>query len=60
MGGGERRRISAAVSRSRIIMGPPQWGQDHEEVEGNGIDERSSSSGGSSGVGGKLVGRPRN
>src|SRR5271157_5480440 len=58
--GGERRYIFAAVSRSRIIMGPPHWGQGHEEVEGNGIDEPSPSSGGSSGVGGKLVGRPRN
>jgi len=59
-GGGERRHISAAVSRSRIIMGPPHWGQGHEEGEGNGIDEPSSSSGGSPGGGGKLLGRPRN
>ena len=58
--GGERRHISAAVSRSRIIMGPPHRGQGHEEVEGNVIDEPSSSPGGSSGAGGKSVGRPRN
>src|ERR1035438_9851985 len=59
-GGGERKHISAAVSRSRIIMGPPHWGQDHEEVEGNVIDVPLSSSSGSSEVGGKSVGRPRN
>ena len=60
VGGGERRHISPALSRSRIIMGPPHWGQGHEEVEGSVIDEPSSSSGGSSGAGGKSVGRPRN
>jgi len=59
-GGGDRRHISAAVSRSRIIMGPPHWGQGHEKIEGSVIDEPSSSSGGSPGMGGKLLGRPRN
>ncbi len=58
-GGGERRRISAAVSRSRIIMGPPHWGQGHEQGEGGVFGAPSSPPGGSSGVGGKLVGRPR-
>ncbi len=32
--GGERKHISATVSRSRIIMGPPHWGQDQGEIEG--------------------------
>ena len=32
--GGERKHISAAVSRSRMIIGPPHWGQDQVEVEG--------------------------
>ena len=59
MSGGERRHISAAVSRCRIIMGPPHWGQDHEEIEGRMVNRPSSSPGGTSGRGGKSVGRPR-
>ena len=34
--GGERKHISAAVGRSRMIIGPPHWGQDQVEVEGGG------------------------
>jgi len=41
-------------------MGPPHWGQGQEEIVDLVIDEPSSSSGGSSGLGGKSVGRPRN
>ena len=58
--GGERRHISAAVSRSRIIMGPPHWGQDHVEVGGCRVEPPSSSPGCGSGAGGKSIGRPRN
>lgn len=59
MGGGERRYISAAVSRSRIIMGPPHRGQVHEGVEGRMVKPPSSSSCGCSEAGGKSVRRPR-
>ena len=58
--GGERKHISAAVSRSKMIIGPPHWGQDQVEVEGGGVEQPSSSPGGGSGAAGKLVGRPRN
>ena len=58
--GGERRHISAAVSRSRMIMRPPHWGQDHVEVEGWWVEQPSSSPGCGSGTGGESVGRPRN
>ena len=58
--GGERKHISAAVSRSRMIIGPPQEGQDQVEVEGCGVEQPSSSPGGGPGAAGKSVGRPRN
>ena len=58
--GGERKYISAAVSRSRMIIGPPHWGQDHVEVEGWRVEQPSSSPGCGSGADGKSVGRPRN
>ena len=32
--GGERRAIWAALSRSKMIMGPPHWGQVQGEVGG--------------------------
>ena len=57
--GGERKHISAAVSRSRMIIGPPHWGQDQVEVEGGGVEQPSSSPGGGSSAVGKSVGRPR-
>ena len=59
-GGGERKHISAAVRRSKIIIGPPQWGQDQVEVEGCLVEPPSSSPGCGSGAAGKSVGRPRN
>ena len=58
--GGERKHISAAVRRSRMIMGPPHRGQDQVEVEGGGVEQPSSSPGGGSGAAGKSVGRSRN
>ena len=58
--GGERKHISAAVSRSRMIIGPPHWGQDHVGVEGCRVEQPSSSPGCGSGTAGKSVGRPRN
>ena len=58
--GGERKHISAAVSRSRTIMGPPQRGQDHVEVEGWWVEQPSSSPGCGSGTAGESAGRPRN
>ena len=58
--GGERKHISAAVSRSRMIIGPPHWGQDQVEVEGCGVEHPSSSPGGGPGAAGRSVGRPRN
>ena len=58
--GGERKHISAAVSRSKIIIGPPQWGHDQVEVEGCRVEQPSSSPGGGPGTAGKSVGRPRN
>ena len=58
--GGERKHISAAVRRSRMIMGPPHRGQDQVEVEGGGVEQPSSSPGGGPGAAGKSVGRPRN
>jgi hypothetical protein len=57
--GGERKHISA-VSRSRMIIGPPHWGHDQVEVEGCLIEQPSSSPGGGPGAAGKSVGRPRN
>ena len=56
--GGERKHISA-VRRSRMIIGPPHWGQDQVEVEGGGVEQPSSSPGGGPGTAGKSVGRPR-
>ena len=58
--GGERRHISAAVRRSKTIIGPPHRGQDQVEVEGGGVEQPSSSPGGGPGAAGKSVGRPRN
>jgi len=58
--GGERKHISAAVRRSRIIIGPPHWGHDQVEVEGCRVEQPSSSPGVSSGAAGKSLGRPRN
>ena len=58
--GGERKHISAAVRRSRMIIGPPHRGQDQVEVEGGGVEQPSSSPGGGPGAAGKSVGRPRN
>jgi len=60
--GGERRPISAAVSRSTIIIGPPHWGQDHRErgVEGSPVEWPSSSAGSSFGTAGNSVGNSRN
>jgi hypothetical protein len=58
--GGERKHISAAVRRSKIIIGPPHLGQDQVEVDGCRVEQLSSSPGGSSDAAGKSVGRPRN
>jgi len=58
--GGERKHISAAVRRSRMIIGPPHWGQDQVGVEGCGVEQPSSSPGGGPDAAGKSVGRPRN
>ena len=57
--GGERKHISAAVRRSKMIIGPPQWGQNQVEVEGWWVEQLSSSPGCGSGTGGKSAGRPR-
>lgn len=53
--GGERRYTSAA-NRSRIITGPPHWGQDHGEVVDSLVDQPSSSrdSGSCAGIGAGL------
>jgi len=48
--GGERKHISAAVRRSKIIIGPPRRGQDQVEVEGGGVERPSSSPGRGSGA----------
>jgi hypothetical protein len=58
--GGERKHISAAVRRSKIIIGPPHRGQDQVEVEGCRVEQLSSSPGCGSAAAGKSVGRPRN
>ncbi len=58
--GGERKHISAAVRRCKMIIGPPHRGQDQVEVEGGGVEQPSSSPGGGPGAAGRSVGRPRN
>lgn len=58
--GGERRHISAAVSRSRTIIGPPHWGQDHKEIEGSRVAGLSSPSGAGPAVAGRSGGCPAN
>jgi len=43
--GGERSAIWAALSRSKMIMGPPHWGQVQGEAGGGGVERTSESPG---------------